>query len=102
MKNTNRYDTDNSLFVFYLATLVICAILVFLAENDGKEIDAAKNKDIIAENLELIVDNTSAIYCDSCGAHVHNWWYAENINDGEPVEVCEFCYNNYIENTATE
>lgn len=28
---------------------------------------------------------------------------AENTYiNGEPVEVCGFCYNNYIENTATE
>ena len=43
-----------------------------------------------------------AIECGSCGAHVYEYWYVENINTGEPVEVCEFCYSNYMENTATE
>ena len=38
------------------------------------------------------------ITCGACGAHVHDWWYVENINDGEPVEVCEFCYSSYVEN----
>lgn len=61
---------------------------------------------IIAMTAEKTATENQAentyITCGSCGAHVHNWWYVENINNGEPVEVCEFCYNNYIENTATE
>lgn len=40
----------------------------------------------------------TSIECGSCGAHVMEWWTVENINDGEPVEVCKFCYSNYMEN----
>lgn len=29
--------------------------------------------------------------CGMCGAHVIQWWYITG-SDGEPVEVCEYCY----------
>lgn len=38
----------------------------------------------------------SVIVCGSCGAHVHDWWYVDNIHTGEPIEVCEFCYQSAI------
>ena len=31
------------------------------------------------------------IECGMCGAHVLEWWYVTG-SDGEPVEVCEYCY----------
>lgn len=34
-----------------------------------------------------------AIECAMCGAHVHDWWYAQG-KDGHPVEVCEVCYQD--------
>lgn len=43
-------------------------------------------------------ENPTAIECGSCGAHVYEYWYVENINDGTPVEVCRYCYENYMEN----
>ena len=47
-------------------------------------------------------DKPTAIECGSCGAHVYEYWYWENINDGTPVKICRYCYENCIENTDTE
>lgn len=38
----------------------------------------------------------TAIECGSCGAHTHNYWYLDNIHSGEPVKVCEICYQSAI------
>lgn len=38
------------------------------------------------------VDTSSRyVECGMCGAHVLEWWYITG-SDGEPVEVCEYCY----------
>ena len=58
---------------------------------------------IVAENqYASTAENHAAIECGSCGAHVYEYWYWENMNDGTPVEVCRYCYENCIDNTATE
>lgn len=58
---------------------------------------------VVAENKPAAAaEDSPAIECGSCGAHVCEYWYVENINDGKPVEVCRYCYENYMENTATE
>lgn len=103
MENIERKISDNTLYAIatICAFLTLCVFSVSLAYSITHD-TGAENDSAVTENLSLIADHTSAIYCGSCGAHVHNWWYVENINNGEPVEVCGFCYNNYIENTATE
>lgn len=65
---------------------------------------------IVAENTPAVTENkptaaaedSTAIECGSCGAHVYEYWYWENINDGTPVKICRYCYENCIDNTATE
>lgn len=37
------------------------------------------------------VGHVCYIECGVCGAHVFEWWYVTG-SDGEPVEVCEYCY----------
>lgn len=66
---------------------------------------------VVAENRPTAVaedkptaaaEDSPAVECGSCGAHVYEYWYVENINDGTPVEVCRYCYENYMENTVAE
>lgn len=58
---------------------------------------------VVAENRPTAVaEDSPAIECGSCGAHVYEYWYWENINDGTPVKICRYCYENCIENTDTE
>lgn len=58
---------------------------------------------IVAENKPAVAaEDSPAIECGSCGAHVYEYWYWENINDGTPVKICRYCYENCMENTATE
>lgn len=76
----DKYKYRLCAIVVLCVTLIMCAIAwVDVTENQAQD---------------------TYVTCGSCGAHVHDWWYVENINDGEPVEVCEFCYNNYIENMS--
>lgn len=70
-------------------TLALIAAIAFESYTENQRNSVAANRPLQIE-------------CGSCGAHVSDYWYVENLNSGEPVEVCEFCYNNYIENTATE
>lgn len=79
-----------------------CAICVLLA---GLFIVLTKYQlltkyqhDSTAEDSPAVAENPTAIECGSCGAHVYEYWYVENINDGTPVEVCRYCYENYMEN----
>ena len=69
-------------------------------------VDAAVDTPAVAENNTAVAEDSSAateyIECGSCGAHVYEYWYVENINDGTPVEVCCYCYENCIENTVAE
>lgn len=48
-----------------------------------------------AEDIAVADD---VIECGACGAHVRDWLYVRNINDGTPVEVCMTCYSNYVDN----
>lgn len=57
----------------------------------------------VAENKPTAAaENSATIECGSCGAHVYEYWYWENMNDGTPVKICRYCYENCIDNTATE
>lgn len=86
---------------------ILCVLMVavgiscLLTEN--KPTAAAEDTPAVAENqYASTAENPTAIECGSCGAHVYEYWYVENINDGTPVEVCRYCYENYVANTATE
>ena len=62
-----------------------------------------ENTTAVAEDSPAAAENQpAAIECGSCGAHVYEYWYVGNINDGTPVEVCRYCYENYVANTDTE
>ena len=78
-----------------IATLAIVAVFAILA------VGICYTSTHQAENHEA-ENQDGYIECGGCGAHVHDWWYVENANNGKLVEVCEFCYSNYIENTAAE
>lgn len=54
---------------------------------------------VVAEDTPAVAEDLpTAIECGSCGAHVYEYWYWENINDGTPVKICRYCYENCIEN----
>lgn len=80
---------NNKLYAIIIVSLSICAYIAIIC---GTYINMQGNTE----------NRTEYVECGSCGAHVHDWWYVENINDGKSVEVCEFCYHNYMENTNTE
>lgn len=83
------------LLSLFLSLFLLAYVLVW--------VDAVVDTPAIAENKPTAAaEDSLAIECGSCGAHVYEYWYVENINDGTPVEVCRYCYENYVANTATE
>lgn len=81
----------------WLAMIIIGYIVVLMAYvvnvvAENKPTAAAEDTPAVAEDLP------TAIECGSCGAHVYEYWYWENINDGTPVKICRYCYENCIEN----
>lgn len=86
------------LLSLFLSLFLLAYVLVW--------VDAVVDTPAVAENNTAVAEDSSAateyIECGSCGAHVCEYWYVENINDGKPVEVCRYCYENYVANTATE
>lgn len=85
------------IIIGYIVVLMVYVVNV-IAQN-GTPAVAENNTHVAAENPSAA---TEYVECGSCGAHVYEYWYVENINDGTPVEVCRYCYENYIANTATE
>lgn len=86
--------------VFILCILIMGAGITYLLTPTAVAEDtsaAAEN-----QNASAAENKPAAIECGSCGAHVYEYWYVENINDGTPVEVCRYCYENYIDNTVAE
>lgn len=71
-----------------------------VSENYTKEIKALKKE--IKELQKKVDKNTGEgvewVECGSCGAHVHDWWTIRNMKDTEWVEICEFCYQNVLDN----
>lgn len=82
------------LFLFLLAYVLawVDTVVDTPAVAENKPAAAAEDSSAATEYIE----------CGSCGAHVCEYWYVENINDGKPVEVCRYCYENCVENTVAE
>ena len=96
-----------------LKAFAICALLVGLfivltenryASTANQHASAAEDSPAVAENQNASAaeNQPTAIECGSCGAHVYEYWYWENMNDGTPVKICRYCYENCIENTEAE
>ena len=90
----NKNKTWFAMIIIGYIVVLMAYVINVVAENQYAS--TAEDKPAAA------AENHAAIECGSCGAHVYEYWYVENINDGTPVEVCRYCYENYIENTATE
>lgn len=91
------------LIVQVLGSCIFCIVFVLCILITGAGISCLLTPTAVAENNNTAAaENHAAIECGSCGAHVYEYWYVENINDGTPVEVCRYCYENYVANTATE
>lgn len=83
------------LLSLFLSLFLLAYVLVW--------VDAVVDTPAVADNKPAAAaEDSPAIECGSCGAHVCEYWYVENINNGTPVEVCRYCYENYVANTATE
>lgn len=88
-----------------LNAIAICVLLVglFIILTENRYASTANQHASVAEDSPAVAeDSPTAIECGSCGAHVYEYWYVENINDGTPVDVCRYCYENYMENTVAE
>lgn len=85
-----------------LKAFAICALLVglFIVLTENRYASAAEDSPAVAENQHASAaeNQPTAIECGSCGAHVYEYWYWENMNDGTPVKICRYCYENCIEN----
>lgn len=90
----NKNKTLFAMIIIGYIVVLMAYVINVVAENRPTAI--AENKPTAA------AEDSLAIECGSCGAHVYEWWYVENINDGKSVGVCELCYSNYVENAATE
>lgn len=85
----------------WFAMIIIGYIVVLMAYVIN--VVAENRPTAVADNKPAAVaEDSPAIECGSCGAHVYEYWYVENINNGTPVEVCRYCYENYMENTVAE
>ena len=88
-----------------LGSCIFCIVFILCILITGVGISCLlteNNTPAATENTPAAAENPAAIECGSCGAHVYEYWYWGNINDGTPVEVCRYCYENCIENTDTE
>lgn len=84
----------------WFAMIIIGYIVVLMAYVINV---VAENTSAVAENKPTAAaEDSPAIECGSCGAHVYEYWYWENINDGTPVKICRYCYENCVENTVAE
>lgn len=94
----NKKKTWLAMIIIGYIVVLMAYVVNVVAENqyastaEDKPTAAAENTSAVAEDLP------TAIECGSCGAHVYEYWYWENINDGTPVKICRYCYENCIEN----
>lgn len=86
----NKNKTWFAMIIIGYIVVLMAYVVNVVAEN--KPTADAENQYAVAEDLP------TAIECGSCGAHVYEYWYWENINDGTPVKICRYCYENCIEN----
>lgn len=91
-------ETAAEKLVKLIHAIAICVLFVglFIVLTEYQRASTAENKPA------AVAEDSPAIECGSCGAHVYEYWYWENINDGTPVKICRYCYENCIDNTATE
>lgn len=82
--------------VLFIGLCLTFTIGIFQMFTENQNASAAEDSPAAAEN------QPTAIECGSCGAHVYEYWYWENMNDGTPVKICRYCYENCIENTEAE
>lgn len=95
-------DTITICIQLFIGAL-FASLFLFLIAYVFMWVDAAEDSPAVAENqYASTAENSAAIECGSCGAHVYEYWYWENINDGTPVKICRYCYENCMENTDTE
>lgn len=94
----NKNKTWFAMIIIGYIVVLMAYVVNVVAENqyastaENKPTAAAEDSPAVAEDLP------TAIECGSCGAHVYEYWYWENINDGTPVKICRYCYENCIEN----
>lgn len=105
----NKNKTWFAMIIIGYIVVLMAYVINIVAENqyastaEDKPTAAAEDSPAAAENQYVgTAENHAAIECGSCGAHVYEYWYWENINDGTPVKICRYCYENCIENTAAE
>lgn len=90
----NKNKTWFAMIIIGYIVILMAYVINIVAENRPTAV--AENKSAAA------AEDSPAIECGSCGAHVYEYWYWENINDGTPVKICRYCYENCIENTEAE
>lgn len=96
----NKNKTWFAMIIIGYIVVLMAYVINIVAENTPA---VTEDSPAAAENqYASAAEDSPAIECGSCGAHVYEYWYWENINDGTPVKVCRYCYENCIENTATE
>lgn len=99
-------ETAAEKLVKLIQAIAICVLFVglFIVLTEYQRASVAEDSPAAAENqyASTAENQPTAIECGSCGAHVYEYWYWENINDGTPVKICRYCYENCIDNTATE
>lgn len=104
---TEKLSKLFELIVQALGSCIFCIVFILCILITGVGISCLlteNNTPAVAENryASAAENQPTAIECGSCGAHVYEYWYVENINDGTPVKICRYCYENCIANTATE
>ena len=106
----NKNKTWFAMIIIGYIVVLMAYVINVVAENrptaveDNKPAAAAEDSPAVAENqyASTAENQPTAIECGSCGAHVYEYWYWENINDGTPVKICRYCYEHCIENTVAE
>lgn len=97
----NKNKTWFAMIIIGYIVVLMAYVINVVAENRPTAV--AEDSPAAAENqYASAAEDSPAIECGSCGAHVYEYWYWENINDGTPVKICRYCYENCIDNTATE
>lgn len=93
----NKNKTWFAMIIIGYIVVLMAYVVNVVAENRPTAV--AEDSPAAAENqYASTAENSATIECGSCGAHVYEYWYWENINDGTPVKICRYCYENCIEN----